>query len=215
MAKVADKYLDVNPWAVIEKGFHPDHSRVSEAVFSLGNEYMGVRGYFDEGYSGDTLLGSYCNGVYAEAKVMHPNIYKGITTRMPFMVNTVDWLYTRLSCDGEALDIAQCSITDFNRTLDLKNGTLSREYVWKTKSGKSMKVSFVRFLSMVDPNLAYQRISFTPLNFSGKLDIKSGLDFSPLHEAAEHNFWSCPKKGSENGLVAIIGMVEKSEHQVF
>ncbi len=42
MAKVATKYLEVDPWAISEKGFHKNRSRVSEALFSLGNEYMGV-----------------------------------------------------------------------------------------------------------------------------------------------------------------------------
>lgn len=52
MAKVADKYLTVDPWAVVEEGFDPLRNRVSESIFSLGNEYMGVRGYPEEGYSG-------------------------------------------------------------------------------------------------------------------------------------------------------------------
>ena len=47
MAKVADKYLKVDPWAVVEEGFDPARNRVSESIFSLGNEYMGVRGYPD------------------------------------------------------------------------------------------------------------------------------------------------------------------------
>ena len=34
MAKVADRYLVVDPWAIIEKGFHADRSLVSESTFS-------------------------------------------------------------------------------------------------------------------------------------------------------------------------------------
>lgn len=64
MAKVADRYLTVDPWAIIEEGLHADRSLVSEPIFSLGNEYIGVRGYFEEGYSGDRFLGSFFNGVY-------------------------------------------------------------------------------------------------------------------------------------------------------
>ena len=159
MAKFADRYLEVNPWAIIEKGFDPTKNRVSESIFSLGNEYMGIRGIFDEGYSGETLVGSYFNGVYEEAEIKHPNKYKGIATRTRFMVNTVNWLSTCIVLDGEVLDLAKSKISDFVRTLDLKSGVVSREFIWHTNSGKILKLLFERFLSMQDANLGCQKIS--------------------------------------------------------
>jgi len=215
MAKVADRYLEVDPWSVVENGFSVERSRVSESIFSLSNEYMGVRGYFDEGYSGERLVGSYLNGVYTEAPIPQPNIYKGVANKTRFMVNTLDWLYTRISIDREQLDFAKCNIKDFMRKLDLKNGTVSREFVWTTSSGKSLKLTFIRFLSMVDSNLGCQRIVLEPVDFSGRVDVQSGLDFTPIHVSEKKNFWECPKKGRENGITAIIGKAEKSGHQVF
>ncbi|MBQ8137482.1 MAG: hypothetical protein IJ174_08625, partial [Clostridia bacterium] len=64
MAKTADQYFKVHPWKVIEEGFDPAYARVSESVFSLANETLGVRGCFDEGGSVDSLRGAYINGVY-------------------------------------------------------------------------------------------------------------------------------------------------------
>ena len=58
MGKIADKYFLVDPWKIIEEGFDPSHGRVAESIFSVANEFMGARGYFEEGYSGDSLLGS-------------------------------------------------------------------------------------------------------------------------------------------------------------
>ena len=46
MAKAADVYFQVDPWKVIEQGFDPAYARVSESIFSLGNESIGVRGCF-------------------------------------------------------------------------------------------------------------------------------------------------------------------------
>ncbi len=43
MGKLADKYFKVNPWEIEEEGFQPDYGRVSESVFSLGNEQGGGR----------------------------------------------------------------------------------------------------------------------------------------------------------------------------
>ena len=105
MGKIADRYFEVDPWRIVERGFDPGHGEVAESVFSLGNEYTGLRGYFDEGYSGPSLQGCYMNGLY-ESRDVNPSAYKGMLTGTDFMVNTVDWVYTRICCNGRTLDLA-------------------------------------------------------------------------------------------------------------
>lgn len=214
MAKIADRYYRVDPWRIIEEGFDPARGRVSESVFSLANEYMGVRGYFEEGYGGDRLVGSYINGVYEEQVTAKPQ-YKGISDRFCFMVNTLDWLHTRIVLEGEELDLAECQIEGFQRVLDLRNGTLERSFTWRTGAGRLLQVTFTRFLSMVAPKMGFQRIALKPVNFSGNIEIRMGLDFSVEHESAGVNFWSCPKKGVEDGIAGIVGRTQKSGHMVF
>ena len=63
MAKEAYSYLSLDPWAIREVGFHKDRNKVSESLFCIANEYMGIRGVFEEGTSLPTLRGSYFNGV--------------------------------------------------------------------------------------------------------------------------------------------------------
>ena len=36
MPKVATRYLEIDPWAIVEKGFHPDRQEVSESDLLLG-----------------------------------------------------------------------------------------------------------------------------------------------------------------------------------
>ena len=64
--------------------------------------------------------------------------YKGIADFTEFMVNSVDWLYTRIEIDGEQLDLATSEFEDFVREIDMKTGILTRSFVWKTKSGKRL-----------------------------------------------------------------------------
>ncbi|MGA2975090.1 MAG: glycosyl hydrolase family 65 protein [Spirochaetia bacterium] len=214
MAKIADRYFMVDPWMIIEEGFVPSHGRVAESVFSLANEFMGVRGYFEEGYSGDRLLGSYINGVYAD-DVERPYCYKGLVDRVDFVVNNVDWLYTRIFVDGEQLDLAQCKFHGFKRVLDMKNGTLSREFIWETSGGKLLKVSFLRFTSMDIPYLGCQRITFEPVNTSGIASVRSCLDFSTLHEETHKNYWTCTRNQANGGIVACLALTGNSGQQVF
>ena len=89
MPKIADKYLLVHPWKIVEAGFHPEKREVSESLFSLANEHQGARGFFDEGYSGESLVGVYLNGIYEE-RFTERSSYKGISNRLCFMVNSVN-----------------------------------------------------------------------------------------------------------------------------
>lgn len=187
MPKIADKYLQVDPWKVVEEGFDPGRNRVSESIFSLGNEYMGVRGYPEEGYGGDTLLGSYFNGLFEESPVTAH--YKGIIKSLRFMVNAVDWLHTRITLDGETLDLAESRFSDFRRELDFRTGIYTREFVWHTASGKNVQLTFERLVSMKVSHLGAQRITFTPLNFSGTVQVRTGLDLAVLHEDQQRYYW--------------------------
>lgn len=228
-AKQPTRYMKVDPWAIIEKGFDPARCRYSESVFSLANEYMGVRGYFEEGFSGGGLLGSYFNGLFEEMEIQHPQSFKGFATRRAFNVNSVDWLHTRVRLDGEQLDLAVSKISDFERRLDMKEGTLTRTFLWHIAE-KRIRVTFTRFLSIVDRNLACQRLTLEPLNFSGEVRVLSGLDFSPVHEIASgwtqakesgavagggKNFWQCRKRGQDGDIIAILGQTEGTGQCVF
>jgi len=230
-AKTADRYLKVDPWKIIEEGFEKKRSRISESMFCLANEFMGIRGYFEEGYSGNRLLGSYFNNLYEEMEAQHWQLFKGMVTRVCFGVNSVDWLYTRIDLDGEQLDLTKCEFYDFKRVLDMKKGILTREFIWKTKTGKELKVSFLRFLSMDRPNMGFQKIAFEPLNFSGNVHVQSGLDYSILHEIAEgwnqvetsdsefkprgKNFWTLEKAEYNGDGISAMGKTIKSGHLLF
>ncbi|ABX43668.1 glycoside hydrolase family 65 protein [Lachnoclostridium phytofermentans] len=201
MAKIADLYYKADPFQIIEEGFDPNYAKVSESIFSLGNEYMGVRGYFEEGYSSDSLVGSYFNGIYERAEVSSQN-YKGIIDYTEFMVNSVDYFYTKVSLDGEQLDLAKVKINQFRRYLDLKTGVLKRSFIWELQNGKQIEIMFERFLSMSDACMAGQRIRFLPLNFDGKLNVSLGLDFTRPHYMTGKNYFTCVEGSAEEDSAA-------------
>lgn len=215
MAKTAQRYLQIDPWTVTEKGFHPGRSLVSESIFSVGNEFMGVRGYFEEGYSGETLLGSYFNGVFEESDIQRAIYFKGFARRFHFIMNSVDWLFTRISLDGEALDLAVSKYSEFERVLDMRTGLLTRRFTWQTRKGKKLSIEFTRFTSMADPNLGAQRIVFKPLNFSGWIQVNCGASFDTIHHEFKRCSFNCLKKGVENGIYGIMGETPRSKQRVF
>lgn len=214
MPKIADKYLQVDPWKVVEEGFDAERNRVSESIFSLGNEYMGVRGYPEEGYSGDMLLGSYFNGLFEESPVTAH--YKGIIKSLRFMVNAVDWLHTRITLDGKTLDLAKSKFSGFRREVDFRTGVYTREFVWHSAGGKDLKLTFERLVSMKVSHLGAQRITLEPLNFSGTVSVRTGLDLAVLHEDQGRHYWQVQKQGEGAGKIAgLLGETANTGNRLF
>jgi maltose phosphorylase len=231
LPKTPIKYFRGDPWTIVEEGFDPAYQRVSESVFSVANEFMGVRGYFEEGYSGDHLLGSYFNHLYEMMDIRHDQVFKGFITQGAAMISTVDWLYTRLWVDGEQLDLAKSKFSGFIRQLDMRRGILTREFTWETASGKQLLVTFTRLTNMQSTRVGCQRITVKPLNFSGEVKIRCGLDFNTHYEIGAGwdqtvkgggqrsgqiiNFWTCTRKGPAGDGWAIQAQTARSGHQLF
>ncbi len=231
LPKTPIRYFKGDPWTIVEEGFDPACQRVSESVFSVANEFMGVRGYFEEGYSGDHLLGSYFNHLYEMMDIHHDQLFKGFVTQGAAMVNAVDWLYTRVWVDGEQLDLARSKFAGFTRRLDMRQGLLSREFTWETTSGKKLVVTLLRFTNMQSTHIGCQRIVIKPLNFSGEVQFRCGLDFNTHYEIGAGwdqtekggsqrsrqviNFWTCTLQGVAGNGWAIQAQTARSGHQLF
>ncbi|MGZ6267382.1 MAG: glycoside hydrolase family 65 protein [Candidatus Limnocylindrales bacterium] len=231
LPKTPINYFRGDPWTIVEEGFDPAYQRVSESVFSVANEFMGVRGYFEEGYSGDHLLGSYFNHLYELMDIRHDQVFKGFVTKGAAMINAVDWLYTRIWVDGEQLDLAKSAFSSFTRRLDMRTGVLTRDFVWATATGKHLRVTFTRFTDMQSTRLGCQRIVLEPLDFSGTVNLRVGLDFNTHYEIGAGwdqtggaelatsdkviNFWSCVRRSQVQGGWAIQGETLRSGHQLF
>ncbi|MDR2599258.1 MAG: family 65 glycosyl hydrolase [Oscillospiraceae bacterium] len=213
MAKIADKYFKTDPWKVIEEGFNPSYSRVSESIFALSNENLGVRGNFDEGGSVDSLRGSYINGVY-EVQDLQKS-YLGIIDKTHFMIPAVDWLSTKIILDDEALDLGKVKFTEFERELDMRSGVLKRSFIWFTASGKKIKLTFLRFMDMTNNEHVYQRIIFEALNFSGDIKLVTGLSFNMIHEGRNACFWGNTEESFANKSISIMSKTLKSNKSVF
>ncbi len=182
MAKTARKHFCGDNWNITEKEFSNDFSRVAESIFSLGNEYMGSRGNFEEGTTALSLQGSYFNGVYEYDTDLLETGYKGISRQRHYMINAADYWKLKIYVNGKPFDMATCVIEDYSRNLSLKNGRLTRQVVWII-DGVRLQMNFCRFLDMQNCRRAYQAVEFiadkncslklsAEINFNGKYNDK-------------------------------------------
>ncbi len=213
MGKYADRYFKIDPWKIIEEDFNPEYALVSESVFSLGNEYMGLRGYFEEGYSGNRLQGSYVNGIFEKRQVPKSG-YKGMIEETEFMINTVDWTKVEIICNGKKLDLHQVNFREFRRELNLKTATLQRSFIWLIDDQTEVKITFERLLSMTQHHVAGQKVKFESIIGTVDLIVIASLDFSAIHESVGINLWKCSNQKIGDNFLQISGITQTTKQHL-
>lgn len=196
------QYLKIDEWSIIEESFDPQTQEISESVFSIGNGYMGGRANFEEQYSGHSLQGSYMAGVYYPDKTRVGWWKNGYPEYFAKVLNSTNWIGLNIDIDGIPLDLATCTVTEFRRVLNMKEGTLSRSFTATLEDGKEVKVESIRIVSMARREIGAIRYSIIPVNFAGKLTVTPYLDGDIKNKDANYDekFWNeVEKKGEPDG----------------
>lgn len=202
----------IDEWKIIEEGFAPENNRFSESIFSLGNEHMGLRGFFEEEYSGDSLQGIYIAGIYYPDKTKVGWWKNGYPEFFAKIINSTNWIAVNIAIDGIRLDLAKCRITDFRRELDMREGKLTRTFIWHGEDGKETSLKFTRFLSMAENNLAGITVEVIPLNYSGKVTFAPCLDGDVVNEDSNfgEKFWEEVERAVEPDRALLVMRTKKS-----
>ncbi|KWX73154.1 glycoside hydrolase family 65 protein [Paenibacillus jilunlii] len=196
------QYLKIDEWSIIEESFDPQTQEISESVFSIGNGYMGGRANFEEQYSGQSLQGSYMAGVYYPDKTRVGWWKNGYPEYFAKVLNSTNWIGINIDIDGTPLDLAACTVSEFRRELNMKEGTLSRSFTAVTADGKEVRVDSLRIVSMARREIGAIRYSISPVNFAGELTITPYLDGDIKNKDANYDekFWNeVEKKGGPDG----------------
>lgn len=201
------RYLELNSWNIIENSFNDKNNKVSESIFSLGNGYMGQRANFEEGYTGNTLSGTYMAGIYYPDKTKFGWWKNGYPEYFAKVLNCTNWIGIDVYIEDIKLDLAQCDVRDFSRILNMKEGFLYRSFIATLKNEHEVKIEAKRFISIVDKKIGAIEYSITPLNFAGQITVSPYLDGDVKNEDSNYDekFWEAISKeaGMGNGYLTI------------
>ncbi len=154
------KSIPKEPWNVTEAELKKDRFPYWETAFALSNGVMGVRGTFEESDAGyEAYPATFVNGICGYTPYEHLWKMRGFPEGRHAILRMADWTNVDLMVDGEPFSLATAEMDSHRRSLDLKRGVLEREFVWKTKSGKTVKVKTERLVSMVRRQVAALRYS--------------------------------------------------------
>ena len=166
-------------WVVEEQRFDRDAAGNMESLFCLGNGYMGIRATAEEHYSFETK-GFFVAGLF---DAFHGN---DLNLEVSELANSPDWLATEIILDGEPFTLAEGRPLSYSRRLNLRSGEFVRDIEWESPKGRVTKLSFHRFTSVASLHVAGLRKSVVPLNYSGTLQVKSGIDGQLTNSGVQH-----------------------------
>ena len=164
----------MNGWSLAYEGFAPEQEGLREALCTLGNGVFATRGAAPESSADDVHHpGTYAAGVYDRLETE----IAGRTVENEDLVNLPNWLVLTFRPEGgEWLDLRRVEILEHRQELDLRNGLLMRSFRFRDGAGRTTSVTERRIVSMADPYLAALETTIVPEDWSGRLEIRSGLD---------------------------------------
>lgn len=196
--------FEIHPWKVVETGLDKEHMRLSESLTSTGNGYMGMRGNFEEDYTGDTHLGTYIGGVWFPDKTRVGWWKNGYPLYFGKVINAVRLNGIHVEVDGETLDLNTAQVEAFYRELDMQNGLFLRRFTVRTAGG-SVQVEAERFVSLAQKELLAVRYRLTP-DYDAHVVMRPYLDAKVrnLDSNYEETFWDMLEEEETEDALALL-----------
>lgn len=184
------RLFDIDPWEIKTTSLDKMNKRLQESITSIGNGYMGMRGNFEEGYSGDTHIGTYLAGVWYPDKTRVGWWKIGYPEYFGKVINATNFIPIAIYVNDEKVDLAVDAVKEFNLSLNMQEGILRRSYVW-SKENTEIRFSFKRYVSIVQKELAVIEVKAEILKGSATVKFDSYLDGDVENEDSnyEEKFW--------------------------
>ncbi|WP_245863962.1 glycoside hydrolase family 65 protein [Paenibacillus donghaensis] len=122
-------------WTVQEGHFDSSLVTANGNKYMIGNGYLGYRGTLEE-FGKEQLVAVTLAGLYDKA---------GDQWREP--VNAPNGLFTRLTCNGQPLDVLDAELLAHIQELDIRSAIHKRETVYSISEGETLTFTAERFAS--------------------------------------------------------------------
>lgn len=194
-------YNEKNLWQVEQKGFDERYLGKSEATMALGNGYFGSRSSEEEAYIGekrDTFVAGTFNSFDENEVTELPNVPD--MWGMEFVIN------------DQRFSLTQGLVRNYSKRLNLKNGELSREFIWELNDIK-LKFIFQRFISKKRQHLQVSHLELSNLTDRAvSIKIHSGINGQVSNAGSQH--FTDGEKGLMNGkFIQMMSMTTHSKIQ--
>jgi alpha,alpha-trehalose phosphorylase len=171
---IARPDFPVEPWTLRETSLDLNRLAQTESVFALGNGHLGLRGNLDEGEPFG-IPGTYLAGFYEERSLPYAEPGYGDPEAGEAVANVTNGKILRLLVEDEPFDIRYGTLVSHVRILDLRAGVLERSAEWASPTGRLVRVSSTRLVSLSQRAIAAIRYEVEPLDGPAPVVIQSEL----------------------------------------
>ena len=184
------RLFEIDPWKIKTTTLDAENMRLQESLTSIGNGYMGMRGNFEEGYSGDSHQGTYIAGVWFPDKTRVGWWKNGYPDYFGKVINATNFIGIDVQINQTNIDLATVDYRDFYVELDLKTGILNRSYT-VTVGEVQAKLTFERYVSVAQQELALIKVTVEVLAGAAEIKLTPKLDGNVQNEDSNYdeNFW--------------------------
>lgn len=216
-------------WKLIYRGFDPKHEAHREALLTLANGYMGVRGARPEhGDDGIHYPGTYVAGIFNRV-VSHIN---GRDLEHESMVNLPNFevLDVRLR-DGDWWSEGGLRILEETTELDMRHGVLSRSALLEevlreedrdgARTPRRLRVHQRRLVSMASRHLSAMETKVEPVGWSGRIHVRTGIDptvtnnnVAEYRELNRHHLVARASTTLPDETLICVVSTSQSDHQI-
>lgn len=169
----AERGFQVAPWELRWCGLDLDALKETESIFALSNGHIGLRGTFEEGEP-IGAPGTYLNGFYERRQLPYAEGGYGYPEDGQTVVNVTDGKLIRLFVQDSPMDMRYGRVLEHERVLDFRSGSLCRNTVWTSPTGRCVRIRSERLVSFTQRAIAAIRYEVQPLD--GDLDLVAQSD---------------------------------------
>jgi alpha,alpha-trehalose phosphorylase len=179
MRAEAPQHIDLyrfptEPWRLVEREYSKTDLGLTETIFAVGNGYLGMRANPEEGRDAYSH-GTYVNGFHETWHIHHAEEAFGFAKTGQTIVNVPDAKLMKLYVDDEPLLLSNADLETYERVLDFRQGTLTRDLIWRTPGSKRVRVRSQRLISLAHRHLGVLTFEVTALDSAAPVVVSSQL----------------------------------------
>jgi alpha,alpha-trehalose phosphorylase len=171
---IEDPRYTVEPWGIRETDLDLERLAQSESVFALSNGHIGIRGTLDEGEPYG-LPGTYLNAFWEARPLPYAEAGYGYPEAGETVVNMTNGKVIRLLVDDSPFDIRYGDLLEHERHLDFRSGILRRVALWRSPTGRTVRVTSERLVSFVQRAVMAIRYTVEPTAAPTRVVVQSEL----------------------------------------
>ena len=162
-------------WIVSEIKFEEKYIGKTEAIFALGNGYIGLRSANEERYLNEKR-DLFISGTFNKAN-------KNEVTELP---NVADVTEIEIFINGKHLMLNASNNKENVKYLNLKTGELNRTFVYLDEEGNKYSLKFNRFVAQDRLHVIVNRVEITPLSKTANIRFISGINGQVTNTGSQH-----------------------------